>query len=294
MVLDEGCALLSKSESKTPRVFSLSDAEASKAKNLVQDNILVYSKSGKEHVEYLKVVLQVLKDKQLYAKMSKCDLWLEEIWVGQQADPFLARQVEAITQGKPLHIPKWKWDNISMDFASSLPRLRNTRIPSSLEKLTSLYIQEIVKLHGVPSNIVLDRDPKLTSRFWGSLHQALGTQLRLSSAYHLQTDGQTERTIQSLEDFLRACVLDQGDNVQARDNLSYEVQPLWEIPLVKVVLEGSLESSFANRESTLVKRKLNLATRSLLCEAKKVSGFVSSNKIVTSGMDIFWGYYANI
>ena len=76
----------------------------------------------------------------------------------------------------------------------------------SLEKLTSLYISEIVRLHGVPSSIVFDRDPRFTSRFWESLNRALGTKLRLSSAYHPQIDGQTEQTIQSLEDLLRACV----------------------------------------------------------------------------------------
>ena len=79
----------------------------------------------------------------------------------------------------------------------------------SLEKLTSLYISEIVRLHGVPFSIISDRDPIFTSRFWESLNRALGTKVRLSSAYHPQTDGQTERTIQSLEDLLRACVLEQ-------------------------------------------------------------------------------------
>ncbi|RZB69283.1 Transposon Tf2-11 polyprotein [Glycine soja] len=79
----------------------------------------------------------------------------------------------------------------------------------SLEKLTSLYISEIIRLHGVPSSIVSDRDPRFTSRFWESLNKAIGTKLKLSSAYHPQTDGQTEWTIQSLEDLLRACVLEQ-------------------------------------------------------------------------------------
>ena len=78
-----------------------------------------------------------------------------------------------------------------------------------LEKLTSLYISEIARLHSVPSSIVSDRDPRFTSRFWESLNRALGTKLRLSSAYNPQTDGQTERTIQSLEDLLKACVLEQ-------------------------------------------------------------------------------------
>jgi transposase InsO family protein len=59
-------------------------------------------------------------------------------------------------------------------------------------------------------SIVSDRDPRFTSKFWESLQVALGTKLRLSSAYHPQTDGQTKRTIQTLEDLLRACVLEQG------------------------------------------------------------------------------------
>lgn len=62
----------------------------------------------------------------------------------------------------------------------------------------------------ISSSIVLDRDPRFTSKFWESLQVALGTKLRLSYAYHPQTDGQMERTIQSLEDLLKACVLEQG------------------------------------------------------------------------------------
>lgn len=65
-------------------------------------------------------------------------------------------------------------------------------------------------LHDIPSSIVSDSDPRFTSNFWEGLQKALGTKLRLSSAYHPQTNGQTERTIQSLEDFLRACVLEKG------------------------------------------------------------------------------------
>ncbi|RDX93496.1 hypothetical protein CR513_24224, partial [Mucuna pruriens] len=65
----------------------------------------------------------------------------------------------------------------------------------SLEKLTSLYISEIVILHGVPSSIVLDTNLRFTSKFWDNLHQALGTKLSLSLAYHPQTNGQIGRTI---------------------------------------------------------------------------------------------------
>ena len=78
----------------------------------------------------------------------------------------------------------------------------------SLDKLPKLYVREIVRLHSVPASIVSDRDPRFTSRFWQSLQNALGAQLRMSSAYHPQTDGQCERTIHSLEDLLRTCVLD--------------------------------------------------------------------------------------
>ncbi|MCI71289.1 retrotransposon protein, partial [Trifolium medium] len=70
-------------------------------------------------------------------------------------------------------------------------------------KLAEIYVDQIVRLHGIPSSLISDRDPRFTSRFWESLQEALGTKLRLSSAYHPQTDGQTERTIQSLEDLLR-------------------------------------------------------------------------------------------
>ena len=99
------------------------------------------------------------------------------------------------------------------------------------EKLAQLYIKEIVRLHGIPSSIVSDRDPRFTSRFWTSLQQALGTKLRLSSAYHPQTDGQTERTIQSLEDLLRACVIEDRGN--------------WDkiLPLIEFTYNNSYHSS---------------------------------------------------
>ncbi|GJZ89592.1 putative reverse transcriptase domain-containing protein [Tanacetum coccineum] len=79
-----------------------------------------------------------------------------------------------------------------------------------METLTRLYIKEIVSRHGVPISIISDRDSHFTSRFWQSLKSALGTQLDMSTAYHLKTDGQSERTIQTLEDMLRACVIDFG------------------------------------------------------------------------------------
>ncbi|GJR04750.1 putative reverse transcriptase domain-containing protein [Tanacetum coccineum] len=127
-------------------------------------------------------------------------------------------------------IPVWKWENITMDFVTKLPKTTSGQdtiwvivdrltksahfLPmketDSMEKLTRQYLKEVVSRHGVPVSIISDRDSKFTSHFWKSLNEALGTQLDMSTAYHPQTDGQSERTIQTLEDMLRACVIDFG------------------------------------------------------------------------------------
>ncbi|GJR32492.1 putative reverse transcriptase domain-containing protein [Tanacetum coccineum] len=90
------------------------------------------------------------------------------------------------------------------------PHFIPIRATDSMETLTRLYIKEIVSRHGVPISIISDHDSHFTSRFWQSLQNALGTQLDMSTAYHPETDGQSERTIQTLEDMLRACVIDFG------------------------------------------------------------------------------------
>ena len=129
---------------------------------------------------------------------------------------------------QPLLIPVWKWDKIAMDFVTGLPitRIQHDAIwvivdrltksvhflPVSnddpLDKLAQLYVVEIVRLHGVPISTVSDRDPRFTSRFWSSLQDAMGTRLDFSTAFHPQTDGQSKITIQTLEDMLRACVIE--------------------------------------------------------------------------------------
>ncbi|KAI3704083.1 hypothetical protein L1987_74291 [Smallanthus sonchifolius] len=129
-------------------------------------------------------------------------------------------------------IPQWKWEQISMDFITKLPRTSSgydtiwvivDRLTKSAhflpmketdktEKLTRLYVKEIVARHGVPICIISDRDSRFVSRIWKSLQEAMGTRLDMSTAYHPQTDGQSERTIQTLEDMLRECVIDFGGN----------------------------------------------------------------------------------
>ncbi|GJR48979.1 putative reverse transcriptase domain-containing protein [Tanacetum coccineum] len=128
-------------------------------------------------------------------------------------------------------IPQWKWDNITMDFITKLPRTSsgyNTiwvivdrltkfahflpmRENDPMDKLTRLYMKEVVTRHGIPFSIICDRDGRFTSQFWRSFQKALGTRLDMSTAYHPQTDGQSERTIQTLKDMLCACVIDFGN-----------------------------------------------------------------------------------
>jgi hypothetical protein len=125
---------------------------------------------------------------------------------------------------KPLEISEWKWENIAIDFVVGLPRSprgndaiwvvidRLTKVAhflpmkqtSSAAYLVPLYIKEAVRLHGLPKSIVSDRDSKFVSKFWQSLHNAMGTKPDMSVAFHPQTDGQYERIIQTLEDMLSA------------------------------------------------------------------------------------------
>nr|CAI44654.1 OSJNBa0004L19.17 [Oryza sativa Japonica Group] len=131
---------------------------------------------------------------------------------------------------QPLQVPEWKWDEIGMDFITGLPKTqggydsiwvivdRLTKVARFIpvkttyggNKLAELYFARVVSLHGVPKKIVSDRGSQFTSHFWKKLQEELGTRLNFSTAYHPQTDGQTERLNQILEDMLRACVLDFG------------------------------------------------------------------------------------
>nr|GEW26469.1 putative reverse transcriptase domain-containing protein [Tanacetum cinerariifolium] len=125
-------------------------------------------------------------------------------------------------------IPEWKWDNITIDFITKLPKSSQgfdtiwvivdrftksahfwpIRENDPLDKLTRLYLNRIVARHRIPISIICDRDERFTSNFWRSFQKALGTDISMSTAYHPETDGQSERTIQTLEDMLCACVID--------------------------------------------------------------------------------------
>ncbi|GKA96182.1 putative reverse transcriptase domain-containing protein [Tanacetum coccineum] len=127
-------------------------------------------------------------------------------------------------------IPEWKWEKITMDFVTKLPKSSSghdmiwvvvdkltksahflpIREDYKTKKLAKIYTNEIVARIGVPVSIILDRDGRFTSHLWQAFQKAMGTRLDMSTAYHPQTDGQSERTIQTLEDMLRACVMDFG------------------------------------------------------------------------------------
>ena len=133
---------------------------------------------------------------------------------------------------KPLDVPEWKWESISMDFIIGLPRSQKgndsiwvivdrltksahfvlVKTKTNVEKLSDLYIEHILRLHGAPSSIVSDRGPQFVSRFQEALHKSIRTKLDFSTAYHPQTDGQTKRVNQILEDMLRASVLNYGSD----------------------------------------------------------------------------------
>ena len=166
----------------------------------------------------------------------RCLYW----WDGMKKDiaEFVAQcpncQQVKIEHQKPggllqeIEIPTWKWEMINMDFITGLPRTQRkydsiwvivdrltksahflpVRTTYSAEDYARLYVREIVRLHGVPTSIISDRGAQFTANFWRSFQKGLGTQVNLSTTFHPQTDGQAERTIQTLEDMLRACIID--------------------------------------------------------------------------------------
>ncbi|GJW17487.1 putative reverse transcriptase domain-containing protein [Tanacetum coccineum] len=182
-------------------------------------------------------------------------------------------------------IPIWKRENITMDFVTKLPKTASGQdtiwvivdrlakfahfLPmketDSMEKLTRQYLKEVVSRHGVTILIISDRDSKFTSHFWKSLNEALGTQLNMSTAYHPQTDGQSERSIQTLEDLLRACVVDFGKG--------------WDrhLPLVEFSYNNSYHMSIkAAQFKALYGRKCRLP----ICWAEVRDGQLTSPEIV--------------
>jgi len=135
---------------------------------------------------------------------------------------------------QPLPIPEWKWEIISLDFITGLPKnsKHNDSIMVVVDKLSKaahfipikstykainivdIFMKEIFRLHGVPRILISDRDAKFTGTFWKALFKDLDTQLNFSTTYHPQTDGKTERVNQILEDMLRMYVMNQPNKCE--------------------------------------------------------------------------------
>nr|GEU52369.1 hypothetical protein [Tanacetum cinerariifolium] len=206
------------------------------------DDILVYSKDEEEHGKHLKIILDLLKKERLYAKFSKCDFWLDSVQLlghvidrsgvhpltkltrkdkkyewGKEEEAFQTLK-QKLCSASILALPirealeeAMKRKNVKAEKFGEIDQ-ENIQKRDSIDKHTRLYLKKIVYRHGVPVSIISDRDNHFTSGFWRSLQEVLGTNLDMSTAYHPQTDCQSERTIQMLEDMLRACVIDFGSS----------------------------------------------------------------------------------
>jgi hypothetical protein len=128
-----------------------------------------------------------------------------------------------------LPIPEWKWEVVMIDFITKCPKTvkQHDSITVVVDKLTKtthfihvktthketniveIYMKEVAKLHGVLKAIVLDIYPKFTSNFWKGLFKGFGTNLNLNTSYHLESDGQIERTNKIIKNMLRMYVMDQ-------------------------------------------------------------------------------------
>ncbi|KAM0052890.1 putative nucleotidyltransferase, Ribonuclease H [Helianthus debilis subsp. tardiflorus] len=187
-------------------------------------------------------------------------------------------------------IPQWKWEQISMDFVTGLPKSQrgNDTIWVIVDRLTKsahflaiketdkfstladVYLKEVVSRHGVPTSIISDRDAQFTSELWQAIHKSFGSRLDMSTTYHPQTDGQSERTIKTLEDMLRACVIDFGNG--------------WEkyLPLVEFSYNNSYHTSIqAAPFEALYGRKC----RSPLCWAEVGDSQITGPELVVDATE---------
>ncbi|GJT95276.1 putative reverse transcriptase domain-containing protein [Tanacetum coccineum] len=191
-----------------PKQILSAQSEARKEENFINEDLRGMINSRSFHPRGSDKMYQDLKKLYWWPNMkaeiatyvSKC-LTCAKVKIEYQKPSGLLVQPE---------IPKWKWENITMDFVTKLPRTATRqdtiwvivdrltesayflpmREDDTLEKLTRQYLKEVVSKHGVPVSIISDRDGKFTSHFWKSLHKALGTRLDMSTAYHPETDGQ--------------------------------------------------------------------------------------------------------
>ncbi|GJY71678.1 putative reverse transcriptase domain-containing protein [Tanacetum coccineum] len=226
------CLPVNKAELCSARILALPEGS--------EDFVVYYDAShkglGVVLMQREKVIAYALRQLKIHEKnYTTQDLELGSVKAKHQRPSGLLVQPE---------IPQWKWDNITMDFITKLPkssqgydiiwvivdRLTKSAIflpireTDPMDRLARMYQKKVVMRHGIPVSIICDRDPIFTSKFWRSLQKALGTNLDMSTAYHPQTDRQSEWTIQTLKDMLCACVIDFG-NDWVGDRVMLKVSP---------------------------------------------------------------------
>nr|GFA72512.1 putative reverse transcriptase domain-containing protein [Tanacetum cinerariifolium] len=200
-------------------------------------------------------------------------------------------------------IPQWKWDNITMDFVTKLPRTSSgydtiwvivdrlsksayflpMREDDSMDKLTKLYLKELVTRNGIPLSIISDRDPRFASNFWRAFQKALGTRLDISMAYHLQTDGlelpqQLSRVHSTFHvSNLKKCLSDEPlaillDELYIDDKLRFVKEPVEiidreikqlrqsRIPIIKVKWNSKRKDQFKQKYPHLFTNRASLST----------------------------------
>ncbi|GAU49588.1 hypothetical protein TSUD_138750 [Trifolium subterraneum] len=240
-------------------------ADALSRKSLHMSSLMAKELELIEEFRDLSLVCEVTSNSVKLGMLKLTNPFLEKIRECQKEDEKLMKRVTLVIEGQENDfkvdengVVKFRGrvcvpdvPDIAMDFFGGLPKTAKgneviwvvvdrltksahfiaIKMGTLVPRLAEIYVEQIIRLHGIPSSIVSDRDPKFTSRFWESFQEALGTKLRLSSAYHPQTDGQSERTIQSLEDLLRGCVLELGES--------------WDscLPLIEFTYNNSFHSS---------------------------------------------------
>nr|GEU31649.1 reverse transcriptase domain-containing protein [Tanacetum cinerariifolium] len=179
-------------------------------------NVVTDTLSRKERIKPLRV----------RALVMTIGLDLSKQILNAQTEARKLENFKAEDVGVQPEIPHWKWDNIIMNFITKLPKTSSDydaiwvivdclikcahflpmKETNLMERLTRLYMKEVVTRHGIPVSIICDRDDRFTSNFERSFLKALGTRLDMSTAYHPQTDGQSEKTIQTLEDIYHTSI----------------------------------------------------------------------------------------
>ncbi|TYJ96577.1 DNA/RNA polymerases superfamily protein [Cucumis melo var. makuwa] len=205
--------------------------------NVVADALIVTTEDSRSLLAQFQVrsslVTEIVRrqseESNLHKKLEKCKKGLENAILEEAHSSAYAMHLDRGQEDflNPLPVPEWKWEHITMDFLFGLPRTSSghdgiwvivdrltktvrfisIKVTSTLDQLARLHVDKIVSQYGVLVSIVSDRDPSFTSKFWPSLQKTMGIGLKFSTSFHPQIDGQSERTIQTLEDMLRACVL---------------------------------------------------------------------------------------